>query len=83
MIIVCTPKYKERSDARKGGVGYEGDIMTAEVLNGQNSRKFVPLLKQGEWKDVAPSWLAGRFFLEFRGIPYSEDTYEELLLTFR
>jgi len=28
VIIVCTPKYKVKSDDRKGGVGYEGDIMT-------------------------------------------------------
>jgi hypothetical protein len=79
VLIVCTPKYKEKSDARKGGVGYEGDIMTAEVLNGQNARKFVPILRQGEWKEVAPSWLAGKFYLDFRGDPYAEDTYEELL----
>jgi hypothetical protein len=79
VLIVCTPKYKEKSDARKGGVGYEGDIMTAEVLNGQDARKFIPLLRQGEWKDVAPSWLAGRFYLDFRGDPYSEEKYEELL----
>jgi hypothetical protein len=79
VLIICTPKYKEKSDARTGGVGYEGDIMTAEVLNGQNDRKFVPLLRQGQWKDVAPPWLAGRFYLDFRGDPYSEDIYQELL----
>jgi transcriptional regulator with XRE-family HTH domain len=79
VLIICTPRYKEKSNARKGGVGYEGDIMTAEVLNGRNARKFVPLLRQGEWKDVAPSWLGGRFYLDFRDTTYSEDMYEELL----
>lgn len=29
VAIICTPRYKRRSDAREGGVGYEGDIMTA------------------------------------------------------
>ena len=29
VLIVCTPKYKDKSDSRSGGVGYEGDIMTA------------------------------------------------------
>ena len=24
VIIVCTPKYKQKSDQRSGGVGYEG-----------------------------------------------------------
>lgn len=79
VLIVCTPRYKEKSDARKGGVGYEGDIMTAEVLNGQNARKFVPILRQGEWREAAPSWLAGRFYLDLRGEPYAEAKYEELL----
>ncbi len=79
VLIICTPKYKEKSDSRRGGVGYEGDIMTGEVLNGQNARKFIPLLRQGEWKDVAPSWLAGKFYLDFRVEPYSEESYEVLL----
>ena len=33
VLIICTPKYRSKSDERKGGVGYEGDIMTAEVHN--------------------------------------------------
>jgi len=32
VLIVCTPNYKNKSDNRKGGVGYEGDIMTAEIM---------------------------------------------------
>jgi hypothetical protein len=32
VVIVCTPRYKSRSDSREGGVGYEGDIMTSEVV---------------------------------------------------
>jgi TIR domain len=81
VVIICTPKYKERSDARKGGVGYEGDIMTGEVLIGQNERKFIPILRDGEWKNAAPSWLASKFFLNLRGAPYSEDIYQDLVNT--
>lgn len=33
VVIICTPRYKRRSDAREGGVGYEGDIMAAEVID--------------------------------------------------
>src|SRR4051812_25772594 len=32
VIIVCTPTYAERSNERRGGVGYEGDIMTVETM---------------------------------------------------
>jgi hypothetical protein len=44
VIIVCTPKFKVKSDGRTGGVGYEGDIMTAEVFTKQNHLKFIPVL---------------------------------------
>jgi hypothetical protein len=40
VLIICTPKYKDKSDKRIGGVGYEGDIMTGEVFTKQNHRKF-------------------------------------------
>ncbi len=79
ILIVCTRRYKQKSDGRRGGVGYEGDIMTAEVLNGQDRRKFIPVLREGEWKHAAPSWLAGAFYVNLRGNPYSEEMYEVLL----
>lgn len=47
VVIICTPRYKRRSDAREGGVGYEGDIMAAEVMTSQNDRKFIPVLRSG------------------------------------
>jgi hypothetical protein len=34
VIAICTPNFKERSDHRDGGVGYEGDIMTAFAVAG-------------------------------------------------
>ncbi|HKR29854.1 MAG TPA: toll/interleukin-1 receptor domain-containing protein, partial [Terriglobales bacterium] len=81
VIIVCTPRYKRRSDAREGGVGYEGDIMTAEVLTSQNHRKFIPVLRTGEWRTTAPTWLAGKYYINLSGDPYSERDYEDLLRT--
>src|SRR5437764_13176637 len=45
VVIVCTPRYKVRSDGRTGGVGYEGDVMTAAVYTSRNRRKFIPVLR--------------------------------------
>jgi hypothetical protein len=81
VVIVCTPRYKRRSDAREGGVGYEGDIMTAEVLTSQNNRKFIPVLRGGTWQQAAPSWLAGKYYINLSGDPYSERDYEDLVRT--
>jgi len=79
VLIICTPRYKDRSDSRTGGVGYEGDIMTAEVYRDRNHRKFIPILRVGDWSEAAPSWLAAKYHVDLRGERYSEENYQELL----
>ena len=41
VLVICTPEYQQKSNERKGGVGYEGDIMTAEVFAQRNHHKFI------------------------------------------
>lgn len=78
-LVVCTPNYKERSDSRTGGVGYEGSIMTAEVLMGGNHRKFKPILRRGNWENAFPSWLSGKNGIDLRDDPFDEEEYARLL----
>lgn len=79
VLIICTPKYKDRSDARTGGVGYEGDIMTAEVLARANHRKFIPVVRRGPVDLAVPTWLRGKLHVDLSGYPYSEFNYSQLL----
>jgi tetratricopeptide (TPR) repeat protein len=81
VLVICTPKYKERSDGRVGGVGYEGDIMTAEVFSTRDHRKFIPVLRRGGWSSAFPSWLRGKASVDLRRDPYSEEQYGRLLDT--
>jgi len=81
VLIICTPRYKERSDARTGGVGYEGDIMTGEAITSGNERKFIPILRLGTWLAAAPSWLAGKYHVDLTGEPYPDHQYKDLLTT--
>ena len=81
VLLVCTPKYKVKSDRRSGGVGYEGDIITGEVLSEQNQRKFIPILRHDNWLQSAPSWIAGKYYINLSGSPYSESAYRDLLAT--
>ena len=39
--------------------------MTAEVQTSSNHRKFIPILAQGTWKEAAPSWLKGKYYIDF------------------
>lgn len=81
VLIICTPRYKVRSEMRAGGVGYEGDIMTAEVMTKQNHRKFIPILRIGRWDDASPGWLLGKYHVDLSGAPYAQAQYDDLVMT--
>lgn len=81
ILIICTPDYKLKSENRIGGVGYEGDIMTAEVLQRSNHRKFIPILKLGTKESAIPSWLQGKYFIDLSSDSHFDNNFEDLLTT--
>lgn len=81
VLIICTPRYKSRSESREGGVGYEGDIMTAELFSTRNHRKFIPILRKGNYRTGIPNWLAGKYAVDLTGDVYSESQFQDLLST--
>lgn len=81
VLIICTPKYKTKSEERIGGVGYEGDIMTSEVLQTSNHRKFIPILKSGTKDTSLPTWLKGKYFIDLSSEQHYENNFEDLLTT--
>ena len=81
VLIICTPNYRLKSDERLGGVGYEGDIMTAEVLTKGNHRKFIPVLARGTWEESAPSWLKGKYYVDLSTPEKYEENYPDLTST--
>jgi hypothetical protein len=79
VLIVCTLKYANRANGRKGGVGFETSIVTGEIFNGtRNKKKFVPILRQGDPKKALPSYLSGKLYVDFRGRAF-RDPLENLL----
>ena len=78
VLVICTTNYKNKSEKRMGGVGYEGDIITGEILTSRNQRKFIPVLRNGEWSESAASWLSGKFYIDLRGDPFHEASYADL-----
>jgi hypothetical protein len=81
VLIICTPTYKTKSEKRIGGVGYEGDIMTAEVLQKSNHRKFIPILKIGNIETSLPSWLKGKYSVDFTTDEHLKNNFEDLVTT--
>lgn len=66
VLIICTPVYKKKSDSREGGVGYEGNIISAELLYKKNYLKFIPVWRSGLWEEAAPSILLGSYRVDLR-----------------
>lgn len=79
VLIVCTPHYKAKSDRRSGGVGFEGDIIQGEVFTQSNHRKFIPLLRTGNWLESAPTALAGKVYIDLRTSENYKENYFRLL----
>jgi len=72
VLVVCTEKYKEKFDNRRGGAGFEGHIITSEMVNELGKNKFIPVLRSGDWNAAIPTALAG-----LHGIDLRNDSAEE------
>jgi hypothetical protein len=81
VLIICTPAYRARSNTRKGGVGYEGDILSAHVFAGASRRKFIPILRGENWSASAPDWLLGSHFIDLNDDGIESSGYAELVNT--
>lgn len=81
VLIICTPKYKEKADKRTGGVGYEGNIISDELYKNQNERKFIPILRKGDFNTAMPKFCSGKLGIDLSETPFSNDQYNDLLTT--
>lgn len=81
VLVVCTQKYKERSNKREGGVGYEGDIITSEILTNKNHRKFIPILRQPPWDNSAPTWMKGKYYIDLSSPSIYQENFDRLIST--
>lgn len=83
VIVVCTPNYADRSVKRTGGVGYEQQIISGHIASGVPRKKFIPVVRRGEFapgKDGAiPPHFAGIFAIDMR-TPEGEEAGVEALL---
>lgn len=81
VIIICTPTYKKKSDERIGGVGYEGHIISGELLNKGNEKKFIPVIKKGGFENSVPTFLAGKYGIDLSGSKEYGNNYMDLVTT--
>jgi hypothetical protein len=79
VLLVCTPNYAKKADERSGGVGYEAMIITSELAGRIHAEKFIPVLREEDWKSASPIWLRSKIGVNLTGDPYSAAEYERLI----
>jgi hypothetical protein len=65
VVLVCSSAYVEKSEKGVGGVGYERLIVTAEVVQSIDTRKFIPILRGSSPNRRLPIFLGPRMYVDF------------------
>lgn len=80
VLIMSDRVYTEKADARKGGVGDETSVISAEVYKNVNQQKFIPVVmeRNEEGEEFLPAYLKSRMYIDF-SVENKEKAYKELL----
>lgn len=79
VLVVCTDEYIRKVDEGRGGAGYEGMLITGELVADLGTTKFIPLVRGGAGTKLAPTCLGTRCFIDFRDDSRFPERLEELV----
>ncbi|MCH7712968.1 MAG: toll/interleukin-1 receptor domain-containing protein [Chloroflexi bacterium] len=65
VILVCAEGYVTKAEAGSGGVGYERLIVTAEIVQNIDTKKFIPVLRHNAGAHKVPSFIGPRLYIDF------------------
>lgn len=67
VLIILTEKYKEKADKREGGTGFEYSMISQNLFELQSgNNKFIPILRSGNLKTSAPTYLKTKIYHEMK-----------------
>ena len=81
ILCVCSETYTVKANDGMGGVGYEKQIMTADLMADLNSNRVIPIIRNNHGQGNVPTFLKGRIYVDFEDDHLYEDGYEKLLRT--
>jgi hypothetical protein len=79
VLLVCSENYVRKAESGTGGVGFERLIVTAEVVQSIDTKKFTPLVRLNSGANLTPRFLGPRLYIDFREDEAYERRREELL----
>lgn len=84
VVVICTEGYKLKADGRNGGVGYETNIISADLFatSGLTEEKYIPVLRSGTWGASLPAYMAGKLGVDCTDGVIDDRSMADLLTTF-
>ena len=79
ILSICSETYVNKANEGNGGVGYEKQIITAELLSNLNTNWVIPVIRNNMQSKKVPTFLGGRLYISFEDDNLYESKYEELL----
>ena len=81
VLIFSDGQYAEKADQRKAGVGTETQIISKEVYDKIDQRKFIPIVceRQENGEPLLPTFLRARIWIDFSTPEAANDNWERLL----
>jgi hypothetical protein len=65
VIMVCSQEYVKKADGGSGGVGYERLIITSEVIENIDTKKFIPVIRGNPLALKVPRFMGPRLYIDF------------------
>ncbi len=78
-LVICTDNYVKRANDRKGGVGYEVQIVTAQLVDNLGIDKFIPIIRHTSEQEKMPTFLGGRVYIDFTDDSRFNEKFDDLL----
>ena len=79
VLVICTDSYVKKANAREGGVGYEIQIVTSQLVKDLGINKFIPVIRQASGQEKMPTCLGIRVYIDFTDDSQFEEKFDELL----
>lgn len=79
VMLICSESYVVKAEEGIGGVGFERLIVTKEVVESIDTKKFIPVIRGQVSKKSIPSFLGPRLYIDFSEDDDYESKREELL----
>ena len=79
VICICSEKYVEKVDNGIGGAGYEGMILTQELLRNANKEYIIPIVRNNSSDKKTPLALGSKNYIDFTDDKKYFEKYRELL----